>query len=110
MAAQRRNRGLAQGVVGHGADHRRLVTEPRQSGDDIGFRAADPYIELGHLEQALTPRRRHAEHDLAKGDQPAHARSLPSRQCVLSLQRGPSLQRGVVGSLVFRPVHASRSV
>ena len=70
VPAQFAQRGIAERVVGDRADHRRGVPEPCQRHGDVGFRAADPYVEPRRLQQALAARGGEAEQKFAETDDP----------------------------------------
>ena len=66
VPAQFAQGGVAQRVVGGGAQHRHLVAEARQRDADVGLGAANPYFQRGRLQQQFAPGRRQAQQDFTE--------------------------------------------
>lgn len=80
MPAQFAHRGIAEGVVGDCAGHRRNVSQPRQRDRHVGFRAADLHVEPGRLQQTLTARGGEAKQEFAETYDPTGMCDLISHE------------------------------
>ena len=94
MPPQFAERGVAERIVRQRADHARPVAQPGEGGDDIGFRAADPDVEGGCLQQKLAPGRREAQQDLAEGGGMDHRQT---RATAGDAQRARSIRAAALG-------------